>query len=705
MKRKLFIYGLMTAIVTLLPVDVSAENWVRFSPEGEYAIQCSTNNRFLANTLYLGGADQSYVRLVDEFDEIACTWVLNDEREMNISVRNTQGGLNEGDYIRFDSKIRLASTVNFTDYLMNQSFQFYYDADSNTESDEIAVKVCSQGNQKGWWKSRPAGDELGYEPTHTIETATIFYLIPVKDIEVPDYGQTSLTLTGDVSDEQIYDIRDNMFKLRDLDLTATTLTSLPAHAFSGMTSLVNVYLPDGLKEIGDAAFLSCEKLTNCELPLSLTRIGAMAFARTAVKKVELGASVSEIGRGAWSGCKQLAEISVDDSNSAFIAVDAVLYNKAQTSMLICAAARNGELNLPESLIRIEDYACEGCRNLSGGLHLPNGLTYVGDFAFAGCEGLTGELKIPESLVHVGRAAFYGVSGLTGTLSIPDGETLIGNYGSYAYMEGVEHIELPSSAQALAPSVFEGCVSVVHIKSDANEPPAVGAFGLRGINRSSTYIEVSDEDSYRDADTWCEFENYSFMPRVYERFATDGDFYIATVGGYYLTYNSTGAGAMALLTGAKRASKWELAFSDVSDPAVPFGAGKATDIAYVRGGYIYHINMAGQCWQDPVEGYMRNPNRTFAVWYDPDLELWAIQSNGYVWLYENDEFIAEPYTGRQPLAEHFVWKFSSEVTEIIEIERVPDISNRSEIYDLSGRKLRKTNAPGIYIINGVKTLVK
>lgn len=575
MKRKLFICGVLTALTAMMPVAANAENWLRFSPAGEYAIQCSTNDRYLANTLYLGGEDQSYVRLVDEFDEIACTWVLNDEGESNISVRNTQGGINEGDYIRFDSKIRLASTVNFKDYLMNQSFQFYYDADADPENETLAVKVCSQGSQKGWWKSRPAGDELGYEPTHTLQTATVFYLIPVKDVVKPDYGETILVLTGDVSYEQVYGIRDNMFKLRELDLSATTLTSLPAHAFSGMTSLVSVKLPEGLEEIGDAAFLSCEKLTECELPSTLKRIGAMAFARTSVRKAELGALVHEIGCGAWSGCRQLAEITVDEANNEFSAVNSVLYNKEQTSMLLCAAARQGELVLPETLTRIENYACEGCRNLTGRLALPASLTYVGDFAFAGCTGFSGEMQMPAGPVHVGRAAFYGVSGMTGKLSIPEGVEMVGNYGSFAYMEGIEHIELPSSAEAVASSAFEGCISVVHIKSDAVEPPAVGSFGLRGVNRLSTFIEVSDVDAYRNADTWCEFENYSSMPRQFERFATDGDFYIATSDGYFLTYNSTGAGASALLTDARRASKWELVFSDVSDPAVSFGAGKAT----------------------------------------------------------------------------------------------------------------------------------
>lgn len=116
-------------------------------------------------------------------------------------------------------------------------------------------------------------------------------------------------------------------------------------------------------------------------------------------------------------------------------------------------------------------------------------------------------------------------------------------------------------------------------------------------------------------------------------------------------------------------------------------------------------MAGQCWQDPVDGYERNPNRTFAIWYDPDTESWAIQSNGYVWLNEEDEFIVEPYTGRQPIAEHFVWQLSSEITEIIEIEEPVMDSTKSIIFDLAGRRLQKAEVPGIYIINGVKTFVK
>lgn len=705
MKFKPIIRRLPAAALLLLPMTIAAENWTRFSPGGEFAVQCTTNGRYLANTLCLGGEDQSFVRLVDEFDETACTWVLNDEGDGDISVRNTQGGLNEGDYIRFDSKIRLASTVNFTDYLKNQTFQFYRDADAEEAPGGVmAVKVKSQGSQSGWWKSRPAGDELGYEPTHTLETATVFLLIPVSAVEVPDYSATKLALTGDVSDRQLFEIRDNMFKLRELDLSATSLTSIPARAFSGMSSLTKVYLPAGLKEIGDAAFLSCAKLNSVELPASLERIGSLAFAGTNVRTVALGAALTEIGKSAWSRCPKLRSITVDEANTTYSSTDNLLLNKEQTSLILCPAALNGTLVLPETLRSIENYACEGCTGLSGELSLPAGLTEIGDFAFANCTGLSGELTLPAGLTAIGRAAFYGDRGLTGALTLPQGLPTSGSYGSFAYLTNIEQIGLPATATAIAPSAFEGCGAVVHIKSDAAEPPLVGTFGLRGIGRELTYIEVSDAEAYRNSPVWEDFDNYSSMPRQFERYATDGDFYIATSDDRFLTF-TTGGGAMAILADADDASCWSLEFTDFTDPALTLAPGKTTDMAYVRGSSVYHINMEGKCFQDPADGYARNKNRTFAFWYDAETESWAIQSNGYIWTYDEDDFIAEPYTGRQPLDEHFVWKVRSEKSGIEEIAETVPADGLQTIHDLTGRRLHQADRPGIYIINGVKTLVK
>ena len=51
----------------------------------------------------------------------------------------------------------------------------------------------------------------------------------------------------------------------------------------------------------------------------------------------------------------------------------------------CALADT--LTLPEGLTRIEDYAFQGCTDITGEVFIPESVTYIGAYAFEGCDGV------------------------------------------------------------------------------------------------------------------------------------------------------------------------------------------------------------------------------------------------------------------------------------------------------------------------------
>lgn len=59
-----------------------------------------------------------------------------------------------------------------------------------------------------------------------------------------------------------------------------------------------ISVPEGVEEIGDDAFRGCKGLHTAELPSTLRRIGAKAFLDTAVRRLRISASVTEIGENA-----------------------------------------------------------------------------------------------------------------------------------------------------------------------------------------------------------------------------------------------------------------------------------------------------------------------------------------------------------------------------------------------------------------------
>ena len=126
------------------------------------------------------------------------------------------------------------------------------------------------------------------------------------------------------------------------------------------------HIREGVKVIGDRAFLLCNSLTSINIPNSVTYIGNDAF-----------------------GC--------------------------------CESLTN--INIPNSVTNIGDGAFSGCNSLTS-INIPNSVTYIGNSAFRECESLT-NINIPYSVTNIGNNAFWGCKSLT-NINIPNSVTNIGN---------------------------------------------------------------------------------------------------------------------------------------------------------------------------------------------------------------------------------------------------------------------------------------
>ena len=107
----------------------------------------------------------------------------------------------------------------------------------------------------------------------------------------------------DVSKAQLSEIPDDAFgwlKIRTLDLSAATVTAIPSGMCRQCDSLRSVKLPEGIKSIGDNAFLSCDSLEMNALPDGIETIGRQAFAYCAnLGLTSLPASLKTLGSEAF----------------------------------------------------------------------------------------------------------------------------------------------------------------------------------------------------------------------------------------------------------------------------------------------------------------------------------------------------------------------------------------------------------------------
>lgn len=171
-------------------------------------------------------------------------------------------------------------------------------------------------------------------------------------------------------------------------------------------------VPDGVTEIDTFAFSNTKNLRSLTLPDSVTKIESQAFWYSSLKHIDLGSGVQSIGSSAFTGCANLKslhfpasltvlelskdpdgedfllsfagcysmeEFTVDEANPAFCAVDGVLFNKDQTTLVAYPLGR-----------KAETYT------------VPSSVTTIGSYAFCIPKGLR-TLAIPATVTTFGRA--------------------------------------------------------------------------------------------------------------------------------------------------------------------------------------------------------------------------------------------------------------------------------------------------------------
>jgi hypothetical protein len=132
-------------------------------------------------------------------------------------------------------------------------------------------------------------------------------------------------------------------------------------------------------------------------------IDVCAFSYTGIFSVFIPASVTEIGTSAFSGCRNLTDITVHPDNPVYASENGILTNKDKTELVAYPSGRKGDCILPSSITKIGDSAFYGNTGLTA-ITIPKTVKKIGIEAFAFCEKLT-EVTIPDSVTKIGNEAF------------------------------------------------------------------------------------------------------------------------------------------------------------------------------------------------------------------------------------------------------------------------------------------------------------
>ena len=257
-------------------------------------------------------------------------------------------------------------------------------------------------------------------------------------------------------------------KLKSVVIPASVET-IEAAAFMGCSSLATVTFEKGsqLKTIGGGyssyypnyygAFADCTALTSIEIPASVETIEAAAFMRC-----------SKLATVTFEKGSQLKTIGGDYSSSYYYGV-----------FSDCTALKS--IEIPASVETIEAAAFWHCSSLAtvtfekgsqlktigGGYYSSSYSYYYG--AFLDCTALT-SIEIPASVETIEATAFKGCSSLA-TVTFEKGSQLktIGGGYYYHYYYGVfsdctalKSIEIPASVETIEATAFKGCSSLATV---------------------------------------------------------------------------------------------------------------------------------------------------------------------------------------------------------------------------------------------------
>ena len=257
-------------------------------------------------------------------------------------------------------------------------------------------------------------------------------------------GPFTLTISGS---GEMYDYYANSssYLIQSVSRPGTEIHSAPpwyAYCFHIDTVIVE----EGITYIGKNAFSDMTSLTSITLPDSLISVGEAAFSGCGIINITLPSGVTEIGLDAFADCTELEFISIPDGVTVI----------PEGLFFMCSALSS--ISLPKNLTAINEAAFGNCTSLTE-ITIPNSVITIGDGAFIGCSSLT-ELTLPDNLTTINESVLGGCSSLT-NITIPDSVVTI-NKEAFAYCSSLTSVEFPAGLESIGPMAFQDCTSLEDI---------------------------------------------------------------------------------------------------------------------------------------------------------------------------------------------------------------------------------------------------
>ena len=248
------------------------------------------------------------------------------------------------------------------------------------------------------------------------------------------------------------------------ELNGIRVTGIGNLAFSNLSALTNVTIPQGITSIGDYAFCACDWLISATIEEGVQSTGANMFNNCdRLATVKLPESLTTIADGSFANCSALNHVTIPDN-----------VTKIGTSAF-CLCNELSDITLGRGLTTIGNFAFKNCDKLET-IQLPSNLKEIGIEAFRECDILK-SITLPDSVTDIGEDAFSTCPELE-SITIPENVTVIKS-GTFDYCSKLKSITLPAGLTSFEDDLT-GCPAgyfrATDYKKDENDKPIYGEDG-------------------------------------------------------------------------------------------------------------------------------------------------------------------------------------------------------------------------------------
>lgn len=242
---------------------------------------------------------------------------------------------------------------------------------------------------------------------------------------------TSLVSINVGNDNQYFKSIDGVL----FDKSASNLIKCP----EGKTK--NYKIPSSVNDINDYAFANCINLTSITISNDVLSIGNYAFYSCInITTITITKNITTILKNTFLNCNKLNAINVDQNNQYYKSIDGILFDKSGHQLIKYPENKSGSINISSEVFSIDTFAFTYCKNLISinvdqnnqyFISIDGVLFDIEVTSLIRCpEAKSGDYIIPNTVSNINHEAFYRCINLI-SITIHSNVRYIAN-GTFAY---------------------------------------------------------------------------------------------------------------------------------------------------------------------------------------------------------------------------------------------------------------------------------